>query len=176
MEHVEAAPISDLPSASVSAPAPSVFSFKALLSGFLGFLVLGTVVNAKATIDANLAKTTALPAAAAANYSATIDLNSLTAGRVPRVELAVTMPATPSLVDAKTIILTVKDSADNITFAAVADLPTITALGAGGVGAAAVARRFKLPIGIQRYVRLDAAVLAAGGDNTAISTTLALVF
>ncbi|MEA3186221.1 MAG: hypothetical protein QOD99_51 [Chthoniobacter sp.] len=135
-----------------------------------------SLLDLKALRDANLVASIALPAAGAAANTAALNLGTTTPGRVPRVELLVSVPATPSLVDAKTIIHTVQDSADGVTFAAVADLPTITQLGAGGVGAAAVSRQFKLPIGLKQYVRLNSAVLAAGGDNTAISATLALVF
>jgi hypothetical protein len=132
--------------------------------------------NLRQVVDANLSKTTALPAANASNISASIPLNSGTAGRIPAVELHIALPATPSLVDAKNITLTVKDSADGVTFNAVADIPVITVTGAGGVGAAAVDRRFKLPIGIRNYIALAQAVDNAGGDSTAISSTFELVF
>jgi hypothetical protein len=132
--------------------------------------------NIRSMIDLNLQVTTALPAAGANVNSAAIALNSATAGRIECVELSLVVPAVPALVDAKTIIYTFKDSADGVTFAAIADLPTITSLGAGGVGDVAVNRRFKLPIGVRNFILVNAAVLAAGGDNTAVSFVLALVF
>ena len=135
------------------------------------------MLNIRTLQDANLRVTKALPAAAAANFSDPIDMKTAIPGRVALpVELSVTLPATPALADAKTITLTVKDSPDNVTFSPVAELPAIVSTGAGGLGAAALDRRFKLPIALNRYVRLDAAVLAAGGDSTAVSATLALVF
>ncbi len=134
------------------------------------------MLNVRTLQDLNLQVTTALPAANANNNSASIDTAEVNPGRVPGVELLMSMPATPSLVDAKTITLTLQDSADNATFNNVVDVPAQVVTGAGGVGAAALSYQFKLPIGLRRYVRLNAAVLAAGGDNTAISTTLAFVF
>jgi hypothetical protein len=134
------------------------------------------ILDQKGLTDANLSVSKALPAAGASNDSASIDLGTTSGGRVPRVELEVSLPATPALVDAKTITLTVQDSADNSSFAAVADIPAIVLTGAGGVGAAAYDHNFKLPLGIRKYLRLHQAVLAAGGDNTGVSSSLKLVF
>jgi hypothetical protein len=127
--------------------------------------------------DKNSLVTKALPAAAATNYSDSIDLGSTTPGPlVDQLDLLLNLPATPSLVDAKTVTLAFQDSADNSSFAAIPELATVVATGAGGVGAAAIERRVKLPPSVRRYVRISQAVLTAGGDNTAISTTLAVVF
>jgi len=133
-------------------------------------------INIQKLQDANLIVTRTLPAAGASNSSAAIDLATTTGGRIPRVELGLEVPATPSLVDAKTITYTIEDSANNSSFAAVADIPAIVTTGAGGVGAAAVSRRFKLPIGVRQYLRLTVAVLAAGGDNTGVTASLGLFF
>jgi len=122
--------------------------------------------------DINLTKTKALPAAAATNYSDAIDFGSNRIGPLADdVEVVVSVPALPSLVDAKTLIITVQDSADNSSFAAVAGTPVITLTGAGGVGASALDTRFKLPPLTRQYVRFSQAVLTAGGDNTAVSVT-----
>ena len=136
------------------------------------------MINKRTLRDLNLAKTTALPAAGATANSASIDTAFENPGRIAEgPELLVELPATPSLADTKSITLTVQDSADNVTFAAVADLPVITVgPAAGGTGGAAVERQFKLPIGARRYLRLAAAVEAAGGANSAISSTVSVVF
>jgi hypothetical protein len=135
-----------------------------------------SLLDQKGLTDANLSVSKALPAAGATNDSDSIDLGTTSGGRVPRVELQVSLPATPSLADTKHVTLTVYDSADNSSFAAVADIPAISIVGAGGVGAAAYSHNFKLPLGIRKYLRLHQAVEAAGGDNIAISSTLKLVF
>ncbi len=123
--------------------------------------------------DATLTKTKALPAAAAANYTNSIDLGQTTLGPMAdEIEVLVEIEATPALVDAKTITLTLKDSADDSTFTAIPTLATVVQTGASSAGADAVSVRYKLPPSTRRYLRLDAAVLTAGGDNTAKSYTL----
>lgn len=123
--------------------------------------------------DASNTKVKALPAAAAANASASIDLGSTVLGPIAdEIEVLVEIEATPALVDDKTITLTLKDSADDSTFAAIPGIATLVTTGAASAGAAATSRRYKLPPGTRRYLRLDAAVLTAGGDNTAKNYTL----
>lgn len=132
--------------------------------------------NLRTLRDANLSKSKALPAAAASNQSSAIDFTETNPGRLEDVEILIELPATPNLVDAKTITLTVEDSADGTTFATVADIPAIVVTGAGGAGGTAVARRFAPPITLRRYIRLAQAVLTAGGDSTAVSGVVSLVF
>lgn len=123
--------------------------------------------------DANLTKTKALPAAGASNASASIDLGSTVLGpAADNIEVLISLPATPSLADTKSVTLTLKDSADDSTFAAITGVSTLVVTGAGGAGASASSRQIRLPSTTRRYLRLDAAVEASGGDNTAISTTL----
>ena len=127
--------------------------------------------------DAFKSSTTALPAAGAANLSDSIDLEQVAPGPAhPLRELDVTLPATPALVDTKNITLTLKQSPDNATWAAIPELATIVVTGAGGVGAAGALRRVKLPPTVQRYIALAQAVDAAGGNNTGVSTLMELVF
>lgn len=140
------------------------------------FVAINTLTDIHSLQDLNLKVTRVLPAAGASASSAALDLATTGAGRALGVELVIDLPATPSLVDAKTITLTVEDSADNSSFAAVAAIPAQVVTGAGGVGAGALRLQTKVPIGLRRYVRLTAAVLAAGGDNTAITASLYFVF
>lgn len=133
-----------------------------------------SVANTKRRLaDANLTKTKALPAAGASNASASIDLGSTTLGAAgDNVEVEISLPATPSLADTKSITLTLKDSADDSSFAAITGVSTLVVTGAGGAGASASSRTIRLPSATRRYIRLDATVEGSGGDNTAISTTL----
>jgi hypothetical protein len=129
------------------------------------------------TKDAALTVSKALPAAGAANYTDPIDLGAENPGQlVNNFDALVELPATPALVEAKTVTLTLKDSADGETFAAIDALAAKVSTGASGGGAAAVSHRVKLPTTVRRYIRLDQAVLADGGDNTAVSGSLSLVF
>lgn len=121
-------------------------------------------------LDTAFYKTKALPAAAAANASASVNLGQTTLGPLADdLEFEFGVETTPDLVDAKTIILTVKDSADDNSFAAIPGVGTLTQTGAGGAGAAAAKYRIKLPPSTRQYVRVEAAVLTGGGDNTAKS-------
>lgn len=133
-----------------------------------------SVANTKRRLaDANLTKTKALPAAGASNASNSIDLGSLTLGPAgDNVEVEISLPATPSLADTKSVTLTLKDSADDSSFSAITGVSTLVVTGAGGAGASASSRVIRLPSATRRYIRLDASVEASGGDNTAISTTL----
>lgn len=123
--------------------------------------------------DAKLLVTKVFPAAAANDNTGTIDLQ--VAGYKPEgMALQISWPALPNLADAKTIIFTIQDSADNNTFASLGITYTLT--GAGGVGVAAGSINFRLPAHTRRYVQVNRAVLVAGGDNTAGVNTVALVF
>ena len=118
----------------------------------------------------DLQKSIALPAAAATAVTASINFESTTLGpAADDIEATISIDATPSLVDDKTIILTVEDSADNSTFAAVAGIGTLTVTGASSAGAAAASQRFKFPPATRQYVRASAAVLTGGGSNIAKS-------
>ena len=133
-------------------------------------------INTSFIRDTNLRAVKVLPAANATNYSDPIDLLDSNPGLKMRdAQIEVALPATPSLVDAKTVTLTLQDSADGTNFTDIATLAPIVVTGASGAGAAAVTRRFKLPGDVRRYIRTKQAVLAAGGDNTAVSITTSVV-
>lgn len=122
--------------------------------------------------DAQLTKTTALPAQTATANGASIDLGVTTAAALSEaVQLEISIPATPSLANSQTITATFQDSADNSSFAAITGLSTLVATGAGGVGSAAVSRKVPLPNATRRYVRASYAASATAGDNTAVSGT-----
>lgn len=124
-------------------------------------------------LDANLTKTKALPAAGASAATDAIDLGSTTLSVAgDNLEVQIVLPSTPALADTKTITLTLQDSADGINFAAIPGLATLVVTGAGGAGAAAASRSLRLPSTTRQYIRLNAAVESAGGNNTGVSTTL----
>lgn len=138
---------------------------------------MSTQTVPRAFKDAQLVRTKALPAAAAANFSDSIDLQVPNVGaNLDNMEFVVSIPATPSLANTKTVTLTLKDSADDTTFAAIPGVNTLVVTGAGGVGAAAASVSVKLPPAARRYIRLDAAVEADGGSNIAVSYSLTPVF
>lgn len=132
---------------------------------------------AKTLYDLVLQKTTALPAAAATANGGTIDLEQvLPDGLTDTFRVLLEIPATPALVDTKTITFTIKDSEDNSSFAAIPGLGTKVTTGAGGAGAAATSQEWRLPTSVRRYIRVEAAVESGGGNNTGVSFTVSLGF
>ncbi|MEN6628163.1 MAG: Bbp16 family capsid cement protein [Sulfuricella sp.] len=118
----------------------------------------------------------ALPAAAANNDSASIDLGNTTPGVVAdAIEVEIALPALPDLVEAKTVTCTLQDSANDSSFTAITGLSTFVVTGGTGNGAPAATRVVRLPSSVRRYIRVNTAVLTAGGDNTAKSVTLSLL-
>lgn len=127
--------------------------------------------------DAKLITTKALPAAAANNSHDGIDIGARTSPGgtfTGEVELEISWPAIAALVDTKTIVFTVQDSANNSSFASLGQTHTLT--GAGGVGVPAGSKKFRLPRNVRQYVNVNQAVETGGGTLTAISTTVSLVF
>lgn len=130
---------------------------------------------ARNIVDATLLKTTAFAAAGASANSDSIDLGSTSSyEQGVDMECQISWPALANLVDTKTIIFTVESSTDDSTFVTLGITKTLT--GAGGVGVAAGTFRFRIPSDSNRYIRINQATLAAGGDNTASSSTLKLLF
>ena len=125
--------------------------------------------------DAQLIKTLALPAAGASGHTDTLDLLQ-GPDQEAHFEVELSLPALPSLVDGKSVSVTLKDSEDDVTFNAVAALAALTVTGSGGNDSAALTRKLRIPSNTKRYLRADVEVEAAGGDNTAQRLSLALVF
>jgi hypothetical protein len=142
-------------------------NFFSLLGLIMGAFFIGAIRTIQ---DARLIQTIACPAANANLNSATLDLG--TGPHVADIEIQISIPATPSLVDAHAITMTLMHSADDITYVAIPELAPLVVTGAGGVGAAALTDSYRLPSSTQRYVQLNIAVANGGGNNTAISVTL----
>jgi hypothetical protein len=125
--------------------------------------------------DATFSQSKALPAAGASASTTAIDLGAQSGKQdfIPEMEFEVAVPATPNLVQDKTIIIDIQtdnDSAFGSPKTIIDNIITVTG-GAGGGGAAA-SERFRLPTSVERYIRATATVLASGGDNTGVSFTL----
>ena len=122
--------------------------------------------------DALLTQTQALPDAAASTSATSTDLGAAGIASLENIELQVDLPILPALVDTETMTLTVEDSADNSSFAAIAGLATLVATGTETPGsAAALSRRYSLPSTTRRYVRVTATASASAGDNSGVSFT-----
>ena len=125
--------------------------------------------------DAQLIRQLALPAAGAAASTDPINLTQVPPHEC-HFEMELTLPALPSLADGKKATVELEDSADGENFASIAALAALEVTGAGGNGSAETIRRVRLPSDTRQHVRVTATVEAAGGDNTAKSLTLAMVF
>ena len=125
--------------------------------------------------DAQLTQTVALAAAGASVSTTPLDL-SQTPPNAHRFEVELALPALPALADAKTVSVTLEDSEDGTSFAAIPELSTLVVTGSGGTGSAAATRRVRLPSSARRHLRATAATQAAAGNLTAHKLTLALVF
>lgn len=126
-------------------------------------------------IDKEKEVTVALPAAAAAAQTAALDLGE-GAGFIENVEVEIETPALASLVDDKDLDIHVEHSADGETWADLPEVAAVKLTGAGGAGVAANKASFRLPSSTLRYIRADFAVETGGGDNTASSGILRLLF
>lgn len=134
--------------------------------------------NFKEMQDADLKKSAAMANAAGTADTAGIDLgiaDPSTRG-LDRPDLLIKTTVATG-VNTHVNTLTVQDSADNISFAAVALLPAIT-ITAGSNVYAATTVRLKLPSrgGLRRYVRLHDATDSGGGNATDGTMTIALAF
>jgi hypothetical protein len=127
-------------------------------------------------IDKLTSVSKALPAANANADSDVIDLGLSPFPTTDTVELLVTLPATTTLVEAKTVTFTVKDGAAADSLAALTLVGSAVVTGKAGDGSDAVSFRFKLPSSVRRYIAVNAAVLADGGDNTGTAFTVALAY
>lgn len=119
-------------------------------------------------LDANYIQTKA-NAAAGANTTA-FDLEQVVGGDIENVVCELIMPAEAGLSDTKTLTYTVKDSADNSTFAAVEPGVSYAVTATGGTGFAAKTLRFRLPVNCRRYIRVEQTVTATPGTLAASYT------
>lgn len=117
----------------------------------------------------------ALPAQNTNANSSAFDLEQAVPDSLPEhFELLLDIPATTTATG-QTITFTVQDSADNSSFAAVPALATLVLTGASNA-TAATQRFIRLPSTVRRYVRVNIAMSATTGDQTAITAGIRLVF
>jgi hypothetical protein len=125
--------------------------------------------------DAQLTRSKTLPGAGGTGSTTSIDLLA-TVQEECHFEVEVILPALPNLAADKSVTITLEDSADSLSFAAIPGLAPLKVTGAVGGGGSAASQRVRLPSVARRFLRATAAVEAAGGNNTAVSFSLGLVF
>jgi hypothetical protein len=123
--------------------------------------------------DALLTITRAFPAQNTNANSGAIDLLTASPDWVSRhANLLLNVPATTTATG-QTITITLQDSADGTTFAAVTGYSTIVLTGASNA-TAALERVIILPSYVRRFVNVNIAMSATTGDQTARIVTLKL--
>jgi len=129
---------------------------------------------AKSLRDLLLDVSRALPAQNNNGNSTAIDLKQVLPDSLPEhFEFQISVPATTTATG-QTITITIQDSADNSTFATVEQLEPLLLTGASNV-TALTTRNFRLPSDVKRYVRVNIAMSATTGDQTAITAGIRLV-
>ena len=124
--------------------------------------------------DLELSKNRTLPAQNTNNNSASIDLGTATQFEVgSNTEVEVYVPAT-ACATGQTITVTIQDSADDSSFAQVAQLETLVLTGSSNA-TAATTRKWRLPSTVRRYIRMNVACSATTGDLTANTATFKLL-
>lgn len=117
----------------------------------------------------------ALPAQNTNANSTAIDLKQVLPDTLPEhFEFQISVPATTTATG-QTITITIQDSADNSTFATVEQLEPLLLTGASNA-TALTTRNFRLPSDVNRHVRVNIAMSATTGDQTAITVGIRLVF
>ena len=126
--------------------------------------------------DASKQVTKALPAAAASANSDSIDLGH-SPGQIENVEVEIVVEATTALVNAKYIQVKLQDSADDSSFADIAEIadPLITITSSGG-GSDETKLQVRLPRTVRRYIRAVATVETGGGSVIANNFITRLLF
>lgn len=122
--------------------------------------------------DVNFRQTKALPAAGATANSSSLDLGAVIPGPIgDGLRMRISVPATPSLTEAKDITFAFQDSADDSSFADVETTGNMVVTG-GASGGEAKQFDFFLPPNVRRYIRATASVESGGGSNIAVSFAL----
>ncbi len=146
---------------------------------FSGIVPTNYPVNSRFVLDANYVQTFALPGAAGTVHSTGFNLIQPTPFPVTEtINFQVLIPATTTTMvpDASTLTVTIEDSADGVTYAAIPQLAAYTLTGAGGAGTAATTITEKLPPSTRQYVRVTIVGSASTTSMAALNATQQLVF
>jgi hypothetical protein len=135
---------------------------------------MSQLVNRRNLKDAELIVAKALPAAAANNSTDAIEIGG-TGPHRERLKLRASIPTNTALVATKTLTLTLQDSADGTNFAPLVPGQAAVIAGKGGNGIDARSIDFDIPQTARKYIRVNQAVEADGGNNTGTTVTYALV-
>jgi hypothetical protein len=107
--------------------------------------------------DSTFARTKVLPGAGATNLTDVIDLESVLGDPgVSKFLVEIAVPAVAGNTDSsKSFTLSVHDSANNSSFAALAVPLTLTVPGVTSTGSVAITKTFRLPPDVRRYIKFS---------------------
>lgn len=135
----------------------------------------GTPTNTRALIDATFVASVALPNAANTVNTSGFDLVQATPYPVTERFLVQVATTQSTGANTKNINVTIQDSADNITFAAIATLGA-TVIAGNAANFPAATANYALPPGTRRYVRASALGEANGGNAADGTLTCQFLF
>lgn len=126
--------------------------------------------------DAALEQAIALASSAGSVYTTAFDLGAGTQDFVADAELRIEAPVltTTELPNGETVKYDVQHSTDNSSFTDIAK-EVVVQTGAGAAGAAAQNVNFRLPVDVNRYVRVKATTSTSAGDCSGKSVTSKIV-
>jgi len=128
--------------------------------------------------DAELSQSKALPATATTIYSTALDLGETPSqgALLGDVECEIVAPEleTAEIPENETLTYAIQDSADNSSFATIAD-EVIVQTGSYSSGAEASTKRFRLPTSVRRYIRLAVTGSSGIGDCSGSTGILRLL-
>lgn len=132
--------------------------------------------------DTLLKTTSPLPNAASSTfYGTAMDLGELSANDdfVARSEFLLTIPAVTTTMVPNASVITysiVSAATSTLSSSPTVLIPSIAVqTGAGGVGAAGTTVRFRIPVGVQRYVGVKEVSGASVTDSSSLNNTLELL-
>ena len=133
-------------------------------------------VSERRIIDAELTKSVALPNAANTANTAGIDLGKALPFPITEAFHVKLTSSTGNGANNKNITIKVQDSADNTTFANIAELGALTVTDNNGAGYPAGSLTVSLPPDTRRYIRAQATGEANGGNAANGTLTVDLLF
>lgn len=126
--------------------------------------------------DANFSVTRALPTSNGTVTSTDINIEGGTYNAPENVDLEIVIPAlnATQLPNASTLQVTVQGGASASPTAELFRAPVLT--GAGGVGAASVTHRFRLPSNCPKFLNVKFVGAGTTGDQSGATATIKLLF
>lgn len=128
--------------------------------------------------DANFETTLVIDGTNGASVSSSaFDLEQVTGGDIEAIAVEVVVPAVAGNVDAaESINFAIQDSADNSSFAALDPAIGWSVAGVVSTGSAATTKRFRLPPGTRRYIKLVQTETGDGFTDANEVVTFRLLF